>query len=68
MTPLRKRFIEDLQLRNRSSKTIECYVGYLGRFAVTVHGAASLPLENEGVRHIFRRQPPTRNAPFPAEK
>ena len=33
MTPLRKRFIEDLQLRNRSSKTIECYVRHLARFA-----------------------------------
>jgi site-specific recombinase XerD len=33
MTPLRKRFIEDLQLRNRSPKTIDCYVGHLARFS-----------------------------------
>ena len=33
MTPLRKRFIEDLQLRNRSATTIKCYVGHLARFA-----------------------------------
>ena len=33
MTPLRKRFIEDMQLRARSPKTTDCYVGHLARFA-----------------------------------
>jgi site-specific recombinase XerD len=33
MTPLRQRFIEDLQLRNRSPKTIEAYVFHLKEFA-----------------------------------
>ncbi|NLG41966.1 MAG: tyrosine-type recombinase/integrase [Phycisphaerae bacterium] len=33
MTPLRQRFIEDLQLRNRSERTIEAYVRQVARFA-----------------------------------
>jgi integrase/recombinase XerD len=33
MTPLRQRFIEDLQLRNRSPRTVECYVFHLKKFA-----------------------------------
>jgi integrase/recombinase XerD len=33
MTSLRQRFIEDLQLRNRSPRTIECYVFHLKKFA-----------------------------------
>src|SRR5262245_45666986 len=33
MTPLRQRFIEDLQLRNRSPRTIECYVMHLKAYA-----------------------------------
>ena len=33
MTPLRQRFIEDLQLRNRSPRTIEVYVYHLREFA-----------------------------------
>ena len=33
MTPLRQRFIEDLQLRNRSPRTIETYVHHLKEYA-----------------------------------
>ena len=33
MTPLRQRFIEDLQLRNRSPKTIEAYVYHVRELA-----------------------------------
>ena len=33
MTPLRQRFIQDLQLRNRSPRTIEVYVYHLRQFA-----------------------------------
>lgn len=34
MTPLRQRFIQDLQLRNRSPKTIEVYVYHVREFAI----------------------------------
>jgi site-specific recombinase XerD len=34
MTPLRQRFIEDLQLRNRSPRTIEVYVMHLKAYAL----------------------------------
>lgn len=33
MTPLRQRFIEDMQIRNRSPRTIECYVYHVACFA-----------------------------------
>ena len=33
MTPLRQRFIQDLQLRNRSPKTVACYVMHVRNFA-----------------------------------
>jgi site-specific recombinase XerD len=37
MTALRQRFIEDLQLRNRSPKTIEVYVYHLREYALHFH-------------------------------
>jgi integrase/recombinase XerD len=37
MTPLRQRFTEDLQLRNRSPKTIEVYVYHLKEYALYFH-------------------------------
>jgi hypothetical protein len=33
MTPLRQRFVDDLQLRNYSPRTIEIYVAHVARFA-----------------------------------
>lgn len=33
MTPLRKRFIEDMEIRNRSPRTVESYVNAVARFA-----------------------------------
>jgi len=33
MTPLRRRFVEDLSLGNYSPRTIECYVSHVARFA-----------------------------------
>ena len=33
MTPLRQRFVQDLQLRNRAADTIECYVRHVAQFA-----------------------------------
>src|SRR5207302_666096 len=34
MTPLRQRLIHDLQLRNYSHRTVECYVSAVARFAM----------------------------------
>jgi integrase/recombinase XerD len=33
MTPLRQRLLDDLELRNYSPRTIECYVAHVARFA-----------------------------------
>lgn len=37
MTPLRQRLIDDLQLRNRSPRTVECYVFHVRQVAAYYH-------------------------------
>lgn len=49
MTPLRQRMIEDLQLRNRSPRTIETYISHVARFA-KFHGRSPELLGPEEVR------------------
>lgn len=49
MTPLRQRMIEDLQLRNRSPRTIETYISHVARFA-KFHGRSPELLGPEDVR------------------
>jgi site-specific recombinase XerD len=46
MTPLRQRFIEDLQLRNRSPRTIQAYVFHVRNFA-RFHGRSPDQLDAE---------------------
>jgi integrase/recombinase XerD len=46
MTPLRQRFIEDLQLRNRSPRTIQAYVFHVRNFA-RYHGRSPDQLDSE---------------------
>ena len=59
MTALRQRFIEDLQLRNRSPRTIECYVFHLAKFAA-YFGQAPDRLGTEQVHqylvHLLHKQ------------
>ena len=50
MTPLRQRFIEDLQLRNRSPKTVQAYVFHLRNFAL--HFGQSP--DQLGAEHVHR--------------
>jgi integrase/recombinase XerD len=59
MTPLRQRLIEDLQLLNRSPRTIECYVRHVIRFAEHF-GCSPDQLGPEDVRtyqlHLLQQQ------------
>jgi integrase/recombinase XerD len=59
MTPLRQRFIEDLQLRNRSDRTIETYVRHVAKFALHF-GRSPEELGPEQIRdyqlHLIRQQ------------
>lgn len=48
-TPLRQKMIEDLQIRNRSPRTIETYVSHVARFAL-FHGRSPEELGPEHVR------------------
>jgi site-specific recombinase XerD len=48
MTPLRRRMIEDMTLRNFSPKTIEAYVGCVARFARHFHTSP----EHLGPEHV----------------
>jgi len=50
MTPLRQRFIEDLQLRNRSPRTIEVYVMHLKAYALHF----GQPPDRLGLGHAHR--------------
>lgn len=50
MTPLRQRFIQDLQLRNRSPRTIEVYVFHLRQFAAFFN----LAPDQLGADHVHR--------------
>lgn len=50
MTPLRHRFSQDLQLRNRAPKTIEAYVFHLHRFAAFCNQAP----DQLGPDHVHR--------------
>jgi integrase/recombinase XerD len=58
MTPLRQRMIEDLQVRNRSPRTIETYISHVARFA-EFHGRSPELLGSEEVRayqvHLVER-------------
>lgn len=59
MTPLRQRFVEDLQLRNRSPRTIEAYVRHVKAFA-THFGRSPEFLGPDAVRqyqlHLLQRK------------
>lgn len=59
MTPLRQRFIEDMQIRNYSRQTVECYVYRVACFAKHF-GRSPTQLGREEIRqyqvHLVRRK------------
>ncbi|MBS0201656.1 MAG: IS91 family transposase [Planctomycetes bacterium] len=59
MTPLRQRYIEDLQLRNRAPRTVESYVAQVAQFAAHFRRSPE-DLTLEDVRqyqlHLFQRK------------
>ena len=59
MTALRERMIQDMQIRNLSPRTIECYVQHVGRFAKHF-GRSPEQLGAEEVRqyqvHLFQEK------------
>jgi integrase len=52
MTPLRQRFVQDLQLRNYSPRTVETYVGHVARFAQHFRQSP----ERRGAEHVRQYQ------------
>jgi site-specific recombinase XerD len=52
MTPLRKRMLEDMQVRNYSVKTIEAYISQVARFA-KYYGKSPEEIEAEEVRRYL---------------
>lgn len=54
MTPLRRRMIEDLRLRNRAPGTIEVYVNQVARFA-RFYGRSPEHLDQEDIRAYLLR-------------
>ena len=67
MTPLRRRFVEDLTIRNYSPRTIECYVALVARFAAHF-GRSPEQLGAEEVRTCSKNASPGANSTRPSAR